>query len=308
MSSDLNRFPFPLEEDSFRYTNNSVPLEPPVCVDVTAEYKEEIKLKRLLLEQHPERCYRSLPHTYEAQREVVDLLTNELSREYPQFFTMERTKNKTLFQNRLTNDFESFNRSHPQEPLNQIGRHVQEDLLLLTQRDGELYLDAGQLCFPSNWSLAFNIGMAFKIIHDPVPGLSRSRLLEKIRKFIMRIEPGKPWTRKNWSLTVDHQLNTPLETLTSWGKKRKEITSENAGDRIHLRVEVQKLFRLPATNSILFSIHTHLLPIRRLRENPEWLRRFQSVLHDIPSNVATYKGMGTYKKALLQYLETAFQA
>ena len=42
--------------------------------------------------------------------------------------------------------------------------------------------------------------------------------------------------------TVDRQLDTPLETLSSWGKKRKEITSENAGERIHLRVEVQKLF------------------------------------------------------------------
>lgn len=305
MPSDLNHFPFPLDEDAFRYSNNSIPLEPPICIDVTENYNDEIKLKRRLLEQHPDRCFRSLPHTMEAQREVVDLLTHEFTKVYPEYFIVERTENNIILQNQLTGDEEIFDGGDPQEPLYKIGRHVQEDLLLLTQRDGELYLDAGQLCFPSNWSLAFNIGMAFKMIHDPVPELSRSRLLEKIRKFIMRLEPGKPWTRKNWSLTVDRQLDTPLETLSSWGKKRKEITAENAGDRIHLRVEVQKLFRLPATNSILFTIHTHLLPVQRLHEKPEWFKRFQSVLKDLPEEVAEYKGMSAYKNDLIEYLDRA---
>lgn len=29
-------------------------------------------------------------------------------------------------------------------------------------------MDAGQLCFPANWSLAFNAGMTYLEFHSPV--------------------------------------------------------------------------------------------------------------------------------------------
>ncbi|HET7628089.1 MAG TPA: DUF3445 domain-containing protein [Bacillales bacterium] len=302
----LESFPFPFEEDTFRYSNNSVPLEPPVCIEITPEYRKEIALKRRLLDTHFDRCYRSLPHTLDAQREAADLIIEQFSAFYPEHFAVVHDGQRTEVFNKLTGEKEIFGcgklRQGEEEPLYKIGRHVQEDLILMMQRDGELYLDAGQLCFPANWSLAFDIGMAFGAIHDPVPRLSKSRLLEKIRKFIMRIEPEQPWTRKNWSLTVDRQLDTPLETVSSWGRKRQEITPENAGDRIHLRVEVQKLFRLPASHSILFSIHTHLLSVRELAGNQEWLRRFRSVVEELPDDVAAYKGLAPFRKALLEHL------
>lgn len=307
MPSNLDQFPFPFDGDTYRYSNNAVLLDPPVCIELTNEYKEEIFLKRNLLSQNPERCYKSLPHTLGAQWEAVDFLLHELSSVYPQYFLLDESGNKRTFYNKLTEEKESFilgeRQSLSEEPLNFIGRHVQEDLILMTQRDGDLYLDAGQLCFPANWSLAFNMGMPFRDIHFPVPGLSESRLLEKIRRFIMRIEPGQPWVRRNWSLTVDRQLDTPLETLSSWGKKREQITAENAGDRIHLRVEVQKLFRLPGSNSILFSIHSHLLPVVELVENRQWLSRFCSVLKELPDPVAEYKGLAPYRDALIEYLQ-----
>lgn len=302
MPHNLGTFPFPFTRDTFRYSNNTIPLDPPVCTEITEFYKEEIVLKRNLLAEHPERCFRALPHTLEAQWEAVDLLLQELNDVYPQHFEVEGDDNERTLYNRLTGEKETFSPDLP-EPLNKIGRHVQEDLLLLTQRDGNLYLDAGQLCFPANWSLAFNIGNVFESIHFPVPGFSGSRLLEKIRKFIMRIEAGQPWVRRNWSLTVDRHLDTSLETSSSWGSKRKAITVDNAGSRIHLRVEVQKLFRLPGSNSILFSIHTHLLPVKELVENPQWLRRFHSVLTELPKEISDYKGITPFRTELIQYLE-----
>ncbi|HET7657051.1 MAG TPA: DUF3445 domain-containing protein, partial [Bacillales bacterium] len=61
MPSDL--FPFPFDEPFFRYSNNAVQLDPPICIDLTEDYKEEIALKRRLLNEHFSRCYQSLPHT-----------------------------------------------------------------------------------------------------------------------------------------------------------------------------------------------------------------------------------------------------
>ncbi|HEX7066278.1 MAG TPA: DUF3445 domain-containing protein [Bacillales bacterium] len=307
MPLNVNEFPFPFNGDTYRYSNNAVPLDPPVCPEVTDDYREEILLKRNLLSQNPERCFQSLPHTMEAQWEAVDLIMHELNDVYPESFRLVESGNKRILYNNLTGEEESFvfgdSQSLSDEPLNMIGRHVQEDLIIMTQRDGDLYLDAGQLCFPANWSLAFDIGMAFGDIHFPVPELSGSRLLEKIRRFIMRIEPGQPWVRKNWSLTVDHQLDTPLETSASWGKKKHAMTTENVGERTHLRVECQKLFRLPGSNSILFSIHTHLLPVEALIENKQWLRRLCSVLEELPNPVAEYKGLAPFRATLIEYLQ-----
>ncbi|WP_256942263.1 DUF3445 domain-containing protein [Bacillus sp. OV166] len=56
----------------------------------------------------------------------------------------------------------NFSKTH--QPLDFIGRHVQEDIIFMMQRDGDLYLDAGQLCFPANWSLAFDLGLYFLFI------------------------------------------------------------------------------------------------------------------------------------------------
>ncbi|HET7578968.1 MAG TPA: DUF3445 domain-containing protein [Bacillales bacterium] len=306
MAADLASFPFPFKDGTYRYSNNAIPLEPPVCIELTHEYKDEIELKRYLLDRHPGRCFQSLPHSMRAQWEALDLLVHELSETYPQQFYLREQGNHWTFSNILTREKASFTygdpESLPEEPLNFIGRHVQEDLIIMGQRDGELYLEAGQLCFPANWSLAFNLGMAFKDIHFPVPELSGSRLLEKIRRFIMRIEPARPWVRRNWSLTIDRQLDTSLETLSSWGKKKYEITPDNAGERVHLRVEVQKLFRLPGSHSILFSIHTHLLPVEKLILNEQWCNRFYSVLRELPEPIADYKGLVPFREPLMAYL------
>ncbi|MCK9906727.1 DUF3445 domain-containing protein, partial [Frankia sp. Cpl3] len=97
---------------------------------------------------------------------------------------------------------------------------------------------------------------------------------DRIKSFIMRIESGKPWIRRNWSLTAGNHLASPLETFHLWGQERKNVTRENAGELVHLRVEVQKLFRLPRSNGILFTIHTHLLPIAELKKQQAWLQRF----------------------------------
>jgi hypothetical protein len=80
------------------------------------------------------------------------------------------------------------------------------------------------------------------------------------------MESGKPWTRLNWTLTAEPILDTFPETFDDWGVKKEKITPDNAGKRNHWRVEDQRLFRLPRSNGILFSIHTHLISLDELRK------------------------------------------
>ncbi|MCM3123620.1 DUF3445 domain-containing protein [Mesobacillus sp. AQ2] len=310
MVSIENKHPFPYpfgEQDVYRYSNNAVPLNPPIAIEVTKSYLEDIKLKRELLINHPKRCYHSMPHTLDAQWEVLDLILHQLASFYPENYQLVANNDHWIFTNQLTGENHSFifgnQATLDVEPLDFVGRHVQEDLILMMQRDGDLFLDAGQLCFPANWSLYFDAGMSFKEIHTPIPGFKYGSLDERILQFLMRIEAGSPWWRKNWSLMAGDRLDTSLETFAEWGKARKNVTKENAGELVHLRVEVQKLFRLPKSNGILFTIHTHMLPLESLIQHTPWLKQFSAILKELPEFIAEYKGISLYRNSVLEYLE-----
>ncbi len=300
-------FPFPFKSDSYRYSNNSEALNPPFLLTITPEYAYEIHKKRTILNTTKEQAYQSFPHTFDAQWEILQMIIDEMTSLYPQYFTVKKDGQHWTFNNHLLAEEYSFtfgdSTSLPCEPLDFIGRHIQEDLIYIAQRDGDLYMDAGQLCFPANWSIAFNLGMTYTEFHSPVPHFSTSGLAEKVRNFLLRMEAGKPWTRLNWSLTVEPILDTFPETFDQWGPKKENLNSENIGELVHLRVEDQRLFRLPGSNGILFSIHTHLISLDELSKNEEWTKRFLHVLTDLPDYIAEYKGFISYKEKLVEHFK-----
>lgn len=302
----VDSFPYPFKGDVYRYSNNSVPLEEPSCVEVTTSYSSEVKLKRNLLTEHPERCFQSRPHTLKAQWEIVEMVMTHLTTYYPQQFSLERNEGEWTFHNHILEEHTTFifgdETTLSSEPLDFIGRHVQEDLIFMMQRDGDLYLDAGQLCFPANWSLAFNIGMSFKEIHGPIPGFKEEGLDQRILTFLMRMQAGDPWVRRNWSLMAGNRLDTSLETFDEWGKGRRKVSKENVGEYVHFRVEVQKLFRLPGCNGLLFTIHTHLLPLEEFVKNHEWTNEFYHILQELPDHIADYKGITLFNEEVVGYL------
>ncbi|WML48618.1 DUF3445 domain-containing protein [Neobacillus sp. PS3-34] len=305
---DLLSFPYPFSDSNvYRYSNNAIPLNPPNAIELTDHYLDEINLKKELLTNHPERCYQSTPHTMDAQWEIVDLIIHNLVFYYPDKFELEKKEEQWVFSNVQTKETIAFtfgdSASLELEPLDFIGRHVQEDLILMMQRDGNLFLDAGQLCFPANWSLYFDLGMSFKEIHTPILGFQSDFLDDRILQFLMRIEAGTPWGRKNWSLMAGSRLDTSLETFSEWGQARKQVSKENAGELVHFRVEVQKLFRLPKSNGILFTIHSHMLPLKRFIQHTPWLEQFYAILSELPDFISEYKGISLYRKQVLEYLE-----
>ncbi|MFF3022386.1 DUF3445 domain-containing protein [Gottfriedia sp. NPDC057948] len=305
--NELESFPYPFKEEIYRYSNNSILLDPPVSIEITPKYENEIKLKRSLLYNSPSHCYQAIPSSFEGQWEIVELVLDHLIRYYPNYFEVHKGHEYWTIYNKLLMEEEQFKfgdrTSVLGKPLNFIGRHVQEDLIYMSQRDGDLFLDAGHLCFPSNWSLTFKLGMRFKEIHQPIPMFSEKSLDDRILRFLKNIEQGTPWTRKNWSLMAGKRLDTSLETFDQWGKDRKKVTADNVGEFVHLRVEVQKLFRLAASNGLLFTIHTHFLPLEQFTLNKEWLEQFYKILCELPDFILDYKGISTYKKEVITYLK-----
>ena len=68
-------------------------------------------------------------------------------------------------------------------------------------------------------------------------------------------------------------------------------------DKLHLRVEVQHLIRLPHTGALMFLIRSYLLPLRDIAQVPAWRERFGQVLAELPEDMAEYKGIIRYRKA-----------
>ncbi|MBN8208138.1 DUF3445 domain-containing protein [Bacillus sp. NTK071] len=307
MSVKVEQFPFPFTEERYVYSNNSSLIEPTRSVTMTDRYVEEIQLKRELLQANHKRCFRSLPISLESQWEAMRLIFTELAKNEPEHFSLEQRGKEYSFQNHLLGEEERFvyrdSSSIELLPLDIIGRHVQEDLIIMGDRHDGLFLEAGQLCFPSNWSLTFVLGMEFKSIHTPVPGINQNDFIGKVERFISRIRLNEAWERMNWSMTISNKLDTPLETYANWGKFRLEVTDENVGELVHLRVEVQRLVRLPMTNDILFSIHTYLLSLNDLIQNDLWLKRFYTTMQFLPDDIAEYKGIALYRNELMHFLE-----
>jgi len=308
----IMRFPFPFHEDSYMY---SVNIEPhagsgpsPVFVntfDVDEHYVAECRERALMLEQDPGRV-NVLPHMMTAEWDTLELLMESLSRDYPDLFTLTKDGDRWRWVNRPLGTDDSFTFGKPETlpfpPFEYITRQAQGDFTLQDQRDGNLYVDGGMVTTQADWSLEFDIGMDFHAWHGPVPLAHDLGVFDRALKFLLRLQYGRPVRRLNWTMTVNPRLDTSPENYPIWGPDRTTITPENVGEKLHLRVEVQTLFRLPRSNAILFGIRCYLINLNDIARVRKWRTRLHRVLHDLRPELAEYKGITRYRDTAVAFL------
>jgi hypothetical protein len=127
-------------------------------------------------------------------------------------------------------------------------------------------------------------------------------VFDRALKFLLDLRLNKPVRRLNWTMTVNPRLDTSPESYHRWGPDRATVTAQNAGDKVHLRVELQGLWRLPRSNGIVFSVRCYLLSLRELATIPKWARRVHRVLRDLHPALVDYKGLTRYRDAAVEYL------
>ena len=190
----------------------------------------------------------------------------------------------------------------PQEPLEYITRQAQGDFCIVDQRDNNLWMDAGMVTTQADWSLDFDIGMSFMEWHAPVPLAHEKGIFDRALKFLLKLQQGAPVRRFNWTMTVNPLLDTAPETYPKWGPTKTSVTADNIGEKMHLRVELQALFRLPRSNAIAFSIRCYLANFNELVTVPKWARRLHRVVRDLDPELATYKGFLRNRDAMAAWL------
>jgi len=303
----LHYFPF---DERYTLTMGTFPLKETDClVEVDEHYTTEIAEKRRLLAEDYYYYYQTLPETYLAQWEVLEKVLQNLATSYPVYFELVIEGEQWHWYNRLLNEKHSFrfkdNSSLPLEPLDWVGRQVQEDLLLLAN-DETITLNAGQLCFPNDWDLGEKFGKSFLDIHTHIPKVLGPMMMTA-QKLMERLLPHRPVWRLNWNFKIHNALDMSSKYFVA---SRKELaalgptlTSETIGERLYLRVERQTLTRLPQSGYILFGIHTYQNTLANEAKDPDRARRMYQVLESAPREVIQYKAIPFFEEALMKYLK-----
>jgi hypothetical protein len=318
---DWSGFPFPFPADSYRYSTNIEPARRLVqtrvgqwgdsVVAMDAHYLGELAERAVILQADPSR-HAVLPHMRPAAWDACLTVLRELATAYPAHTALiSLGGDRWHWRNDLTADDLEFtygdDATLPDEPLRWVSSQVQEDIVLLDQRE-QLYADAGVVTFAADWSFGFDVGMSFPEIHGPVPRLSQLGVVNRAHEFLKRLQPHAPYRRTNWTLTIGRRLDMATERYPEWGPDREMVQGvddETFARLVHLRVEVQHLIRLADSGAIMFLIRTYLMPLDVLATIDPWRERAAKVFADLPEDMADYKGIIKYKDRAAAWLEAA---
>ncbi|MGP4046108.1 heme-dependent oxidative N-demethylase family protein [Streptomyces sp. 2A115] len=316
-------FPFPFRADAYRYSTNVEPARLPVLteagewgawiLDIDDEYADELAQRQRILAADPTRLT-VLPHMRPACWDALHTLLRELAAQYPDAMELRQEDGGTgggsyVWRNDLLGIEQRFtdgeDASLPGGPLGFLGSQIQDDIVLLDQREGSLWADAGLVTFAADWSMRFDVGMRFLEVHGPVPRVHEEGIISRAERFLMRLEPGQEYRRTNWTMSVGRRLDQSTEVYPEWGRDRRlagEAPSAELAERLQLRVEVQHLIRLGASGAVMFLIRTYMVSLAELAQVPAWRARFGRVLTELPDDMADYKGLTRFRSRAADWL------
>jgi dimethylamine monooxygenase subunit A len=273
------------------------PLPAEQWIEPGDDFSAQLAEKRKLLATRHDDVVQTLPQAQAASEEALKFLLDHLRRYYPGRFAF-RTLRSIGIDGKW--DFSQLSL----HPLEHATRLVQEDFCILQaddESDGNIYrLTAGAVCFPSNWRLADKIGRALIDVHGPVPGYAE-KLASPVDRFFKNLADGTIMVRANWLIHATPELfqsGHKLDAATA-----AAIAPENAGEKLWLRVERQTLRRLPQSGAVLFTIRTHVTPLRDAICDFESAEDLALAVRTMPDDVARYRGMRPFRGALLEWLE-----
>ncbi len=312
------RFPFPLASVSsskkpspFRYSVNVAPHSPSGIAgsvdeyffDIDEFYYSELAERQLTLAQYPQHHWL----TNSMKPAAWELLANSLkrlARDYPHYFTLTINGNHWHWHNQLTGDTRVFNLDKntglDDSPLMFLGSQLPGDWALLQQQDDQLYLQAGLITGPAGWSLQAVRGMDYYQWHAPVP--DDYQVFKRSLNYLLRLPADQPVRRTNWGLCVDPRLHMSLDNQQQWRNAWQNLSPQDFGQRVNLRVEWQVLERLPKSKAIAFYIKTYFLTLADMQSQPDWLSALRHALETMPEAIARYKNLHLARPQLLDFL------
>jgi hypothetical protein len=261
-------------EGTFRWRLGVRPLDLADWLVITDHYAHEVAEKARIMAAHPNTAFCVLD---DVEAECVEIATAVIEH----------------LRHHHSDRFDRVELDPWLHPLDAAGRLIQEDLIVMVERDGELVFAGGSVCFPNRWDLRSKLGRTMAEVHEPVTDLN-AQLGDTVDAFLRRLTPTKPVWRLGWGVLDTDDLYQPLDGTA----EPRPIDAPPAEH--HLRVERETLRRFPNTGCILFTIHTHLTPLVDLPADSA--TALASALDAIPTGIAEYKQLDETGAAIANWL------
>jgi dimethylamine monooxygenase subunit A len=203
-------------------------------------YAAQLAEKARLTTLHRPQVIAALPGSGAAQAELLILVLDDL-RARPGFH---------LSGDRVLRPDGETVKVDPSDPLLTLSRLVQEDFCIHQKRGDEHVLTAALLCFPSAWTLAEKIGRPLTRIHQPVARYD-SDVAARVQRMFDMVRADRPLWRANMLRYDRFDLFQP----------HSEAAPRPVGTPAspYVRMERQTIRRLPASDAVVFSIHTTMV-------------------------------------------------
>jgi len=317
-------WPFPDDLSAFRYSVNVDPAMVPrataagewgrTIVDLGGpEYPAIMADRRRILDEDPHRV-KLRPGMELAAWDLLLYYLRDLDRSYPDLMHLTELVNGDPHRFHWRNDLLGTDQefvlgawdSLPRGPFEFLAREVPDDLLLVAERDGRLYFDAGAVTFAAAWSVSFDVGMDMYEIHSPVPRLTAEGITARAEQFLIRLPADKVYRRVNWTLSASgtRKLDVSLEELPEWGTDIPALVRDLRWGDLQLRIEVEHFIRLPMTGTVTFNIRTHMASLDEVKRVPGWPEQLATVIEELPQDLASYKGFADYRHQLVPFLRS----
>ncbi|GAB2671835.1 DUF3445 domain-containing protein [Gordonia jinhuaensis] len=275
-----------------------------------AEYPQIMADRRRILDADPSRV-RIRPGMEIACWDLLLYYLRDLSLSYPELMHLDEDATRGChWRNDLLGTDQTFvvgdHESLPYSPLEFLAREVPDDLLLITERDGHMYFDAGVVTFAAGWSVSFDVGMDMYEIHAPVPRMYREGIVARAEQFLRRLPADQVYRRVNWTLSASdsQRLDISLEELPEWVDDIPKMVADGDFGRARLRIELEHFIRLPASGAVTFNIRTFMATLADVRRIPAWASQLADVIETLGDDIASYKGFLDYRDDVVAYLRS----
>jgi hypothetical protein len=285
----------PFEAGPYRMAMGLLACDPDEQIAIDLLYPNEMALRRDLLVAQRAEVLAALPQAEDACAELLETLADLLVGRFPTWFARIGKR----LENRLTGEDWALGATGL-AALELAGRLVQEDLCILQMNDGVPVLTAGVLCFPSGWRLLEKLGLPLAAVHAPVP-LYPDRLARPVDRLIASLKSGRLVERLNWTMLDSPTLFRPGGHFRR--ERNSNVTADNAGETLFLRVERQILRQLPRSGAVVFGIRTYVYPLGQIAADPAVAARLASAVRGLPPELSAYKSLRTVVEPLLAFLD-----
>ena len=237
-------------------------------IEVDQHFDSEMARKRDLLATKHNQVFAALPEGLTGSQETLDMLVEYLPTHFPELYPSGIEVDSSL---------------HPLEAASLL---VQEDLVVMSPRDGGWVLTAACVCFPSRWDLTEKLGKDLFEIHMPVPDYN-NRIGAATNTMFGKFTADRPVWRINWTVLDTDELYLPS------GASRREHTPVDAhefANSTYFRTERQTLRVLPS-GDVLFTIRTYVDSLASIDARyPEFREQLGSTLATVSPDMRGYKG------------------